>query len=291
MFVKAAPMIFVCLWATGFIGARLGMPHSEPGTFLSLRFALAFALLTAICLALRAPWPGLRPALRAIGIGALMHGFYLGSVFWVIEHGMPAGVSAVVVGLQPLITALIAGWWLKEHISRLHWLGLALGIAGVVMVLYPGLDLGDDGLSVAKVLIALVGTLSVSVATVFQKRYGSDTDLRTGTALQYCGGFIPVFILALFTESGSIDWTGEMVLAMGWSIVVLSFFAIFLLMWLIEKGTVAKVSSLMFLVPAVAALMAYFLFDETLMPLQLIGMLLCALAVALANYVTKPAQS
>jgi len=282
MFAKLAPVIFVCLWATGFIGARYGMPHSEPGTFLSLRFASAFALLTIIAIVLRAPWPGRSIAIRSVVIGFLIHGSYLGPVFWVIDQGMPAGVSAVVVGLQPLLTAVLAGWLLQETITVRHWVGLAVGITGVAMVLYPGLDLNNSGVNATTVLVSLLGMVSASIGTILQKRLGSDVDLRSGTALQYLGAFLPVFALALFSESGAIDWTGEMILAMVWSVLVLSLFAIFLLMWLIREGSVAQVSSLFFLVPAVAALMAYGLFGEELVPIQLGGMILCAGAVALA---------
>jgi drug/metabolite transporter (DMT)-like permease len=290
MFAKAAPIIFVCLWATGFVGARMGMPHSEPGTFLSLRFACAFVLLTLIAMVVRAPWPGTRNAFKSIAIGFLIHGTYLGSVFWVIDRGMPAGVSAVVVGLQPLFTALLAGWWLKEAITIKHWIGLVLGVTGVYMVLHPGIDLADTGVNALTISVSLFGMLSVTLGTVLQKILGNSVDLRSGTALQYLGAFIPVFALALFSETGSIDWTGEMTLAMVWSILVLSLVAIFLLMWLIREGSVAKVSSLFFLVPAVAALMSYYLFGETLNVLQLAGMALCALAVALVA-TRKPKQA
>lgn len=289
MFARTAPVIFVCLWATGFVGARMGMPHSEPGTFLALRFAIAFVLLTLIVLAVRAPWPGTKTAFKSIAIGFLIHGTYLGPVFWVIDQGMPAGVSAVVVGLQPLFTAFLAGWWLKETITSRHWGGLVLGMTGVFFVLYPGIDLADSGVNTLTICVALIGMLSVTVGTVFQKSLGSDIDLRAGTALQYLGAFVPVFVLALISETGSIDWTGEMILAMTWSIFVLSLFAIFLLMWLIREGSVAKVSSLFFLVPAVAALMSYFLFGEKLDTIQLAGMVLCALAVAMVAR-TRPAD-
>ncbi len=282
MFARAAPIIFVCLWATGFVGARMGMPHSEPGTFLSLRFAIAFVLLTLIVLIIRAPWPGTSNGLKSIAIGFLIHGSYLGPVFWVIDQGMPAGVTAVVVGLQPLFTALLAGWWLKEVITPRHWVGLILGMAGVCLVLYPGIDLANSGVNVVTICVSLMGMLSVTLGTVLQKSLGAKIDLRSGTALQYLGAFIPVFILALVSETGAIDWTGEMILAMTWSIIVLSLFAIFLLMWLIREGSVAKVSSLFFLVPAVAALMSYVLFGETFNEVQLVGMVLCAAAVALA---------
>ena len=283
MFAKAAPLVFVCLWATGFIGARLGMPHSEPGTFLAIRFAAAFGLLAMIALAMRAPWPGMRIALHSVLVGMLIHGVYLGSVFWAVDRGMPAGISAVVVGLQPLLTALLAGWWLKEVITGRHWFGLAVGIAGVALVLAPKFDIADSGITAITVSVCVLGMVSATLGTVLQKKFGGQTDLRSGTALQYLGAFIPVGLLAFTSETGEIDWTNEMIVAMVWAIFVLSIVAIFLLMWLIREGSVAKVSSLFFLVPAVATVMAYFLFDEQLVPTQLFGMVLCAAAVALAS--------
>lgn len=283
MLARFAPALFVCLWATGFIGARMGMPYAEPGTFLSIRFVIAFSLLAVIATVFRAPWPGARNALSAILIGALMHGFYLGGVFWAINQGMPAGVSAVVVGLQPLLTAIIAGWWLKETITRGHWLGLALGLLGVAIVLYPKLDISNSGITPFTIGASLLAVSSISMGTILQKRLGATQDIRSGTALQYLGGFIPVFILSITSETRVIEWSGEAIFAMAWLVIVLSFLATFLLMWLIQHGSVAKVSSLFFLVPAVSSLMAYFLFDERLIPLQLFGMALCAVAVALAT--------
>ena len=268
----------------------MGMPHSEPGTFLSLRFAVAFVLLTMIALVARAPWPGLNLAFKSVVIGFLIHGGYLGPVFWAIDQGMPAGVTAVVVGLQPLFTALLAGWWLQETITLKHWVGLLLGIVGDSLVLYPGIDLTDSGVNSVTICVSLVGMGSATLGTVLQKAWGSNTDLPSGNALQYLGAVVPVFALALFSESGEISWTGEMVLAMTWSIFVLSLFAIFLLMWLIREGSVSQVSSLFFLVPAVAALISYFLFGERLDVVQLGGMVLCAIAVALAAR-KKPSMS
>lgn len=277
-----APYVFVLLWATGFVGARLGMPHSEPGTFLSIRFASAFVLLALAALFFRAPWPKGRASLHALVIGFLIHGVYLGGVFWAIDRGMPAGVAAIIVGLQPLLTALLAGWFLGETISPKHWLGIAFGIAGVALVILPSLDLTGSGITTITVSVAFVAMVAVTLGTIYQKAAGTQMDLRSGTALQYLGAFLPVFLLAWFTETGEIDWNGEMIVAMVWATIVLSVGAIFLLMWLIRQGSVAQLSTLFFLVPAVAALMAYGLFGEALAPLQIIGMVLCGIAVALA---------
>lgn len=284
MLVRIAPFVFVCLWATGFIGARLGLPYSEAGTFLSLRFALAFVLLSLIAAIFKAPWPGFRSAYHSVLVGFFIHGSYLGPIFWVIDQGMPAGVSAVIVGLQPLVVAFIAAIWLNEIITPRHWVGLVLGVLGVYLVLYPGMDIANSGVNTTTILVALVGMLAASIGTVLQKSIGATTDLRAGTALQYLGAFIPVFILALASETGQIDWTLEMTFAMVWSIFILSFIAIFLLMWLIQEGSVSKVASLFFLVPAVTSIIAYFMFGDRLIPIQLAGIVLSAAAVGLVAH-------
>lgn len=278
----AAPLVFVCLWATGFVGAQLGMPYSEPGTFLAIRFGTACILLATVATLVGAKWPKGTDALHAIAIGFLIHGGYLGSVFWSIDRGMPAGVAAVIVGLQPLLTAILSGWWLRETITGRHWLGIALGMAGVALVIGPGFDLTSSGITTATVTVCLTGMISVTLGTLYQKAKGGEMDIRSSTSLQYLGAFVPVFLLSAITETQEIDWTLEMIVAMLWAIVVLSVGAIFLLMRLIRQGSVAKLSTLFFLVPAVATLMSFGLFGETLSATQIGGMVLCAVAVALA---------
>ena len=279
---RLAPPLFVLLWASGFVGARAGMPHAEPGTFLAMRFAIAFALLGAIAVLLRAPWPTGRDAAGTVVVGALVHGLYLGGVFWAVREGMPAGVVAVVVGLQPLLTALLAGWWLGEPVGVRHRVGLALGLLGVTLVLAPKLDVAGSGIGPATIAAALLATAAITVGTVLQKRLGATVDLRAGTALQYLGALLPVGLLML-SETRQVEWTGQLWFALAWLVLVLSLAAVFLLMWLIRHGSVARVSMLFFLVPGVAALMAWALFGETLGPWQLLGMALSAVAVWLAS--------
>ncbi len=278
----AAPGAFVLLWATGFIGARAGMPHAEPGTFLAMRFALAFALMGALAALSGAPWPRGRMALGTMAVGALVHGLYLGGVFWAIRHGMPAGVAALIVGLQPVLTVALAGGWLGERAGGRQWAGLALGVAGVVLVLWPKLDVAGSGIDAATVAACAFACLSVSLGTVLQKRIGAGIDLRSGTALQYVGALVPVGVLAL-SETRRVAWTGELVFALAWLTLVLSLGAVFLLMWLIREGSVARVSSLFFLVPGVAALLAWAFYGEALGPVQIGGMAMTALAVRLGD--------
>ncbi|EFL88036.1 DMT family permease [Ahrensia sp. R2A130] len=283
-----APIVFVWLWGTGFVGARLGMPYSEPGTFLTIRFSIACLLLLALAFAMRAKWPDRATILWCVAIGFALHGIYLGGVFWAIDGGMSAGVAAVVVGLQPLLTAVLSGFLLGEVITRRHWLGLAVGIAGVVLVLSPGLDLSAPGITVATVAACAIGMVAATLGTLGQKRFAGGVDLRVATALQYAGATIPVALLMAFTETREVKWSGEMIVALVWSIFVLSFGAVFLLMWLINRGSVAKVSTLLYAVPAVAAFMAWLLFDEALTPIQLVGMALCAVGVALGARAASP---
>ncbi|MEE9376340.1 MAG: DMT family transporter [Rhizobiaceae bacterium] len=288
MMVKLAPVVFVCLWATGFIGARMGMPYAEPGVFLSIRFSIVVGLLVGISFIFHAPWPRKQEALQSILIGMLIHGFYLGGIFWAIDRGMPAGISAVVVGLQPLVTTFLAGWWLKEPITPSHLVSLALGSVGVFLVLLPKLDIANSGITAATIAVSFIAMLSISLGTVLQKKFATNIDLRTGTVFQYVGGLIPVFLLSLTLEIGEIQWSGELIFAMFWAVIVLSLFAVFLLMWLIREGSLTKVSSLFFMVPTVSSIMAYFLYDERLIPLQMFGMALCAIAVTLASHKIAP---
>jgi drug/metabolite transporter (DMT)-like permease len=282
--VIAAPVLFVLMWATGFIVARLSAPHADPLTFLSMRFPIAGALFAAIALALWAPWPGPRQAFHATVAGAFLHGGYLGPVYWAVAHGMPAGVSALIVGLQPLMTAVLAAWLVKERISLRHWLGLAIGILGVALVVSPMLQSGfAGGITPVTTAVNVLGALSISFGTVYQKRYATALHLASGGAWQYVGATLSVLFPALLLEEMRFDGSFDAWFALGWSVIVLSLGAITLLMLLIRLGDVGRVASLIFLVPGVAALMAYVLFGETLTPVQILGMAVCAGAVLIVT--------
>lgn len=280
---RFAPAIFVALWATGFIGARYAMPWAEPFSFLAARFAITVLVLAAIAIPLRARLIPARAAFDSAVAGVLMHGVYLGGVFWAIDHGMPAGLSALVIGLQPLLTAIAAGSLLGETVRPRHWAGLMVGLAGVVMVLWPKLATDNSGVTPATVAACFIAVLGMTAGTIWQKWTGGRTDLVTGTAWQYVGGAIPMVALALLLETGSYTLTGELVFAMVWLVLVLSVGAIFLLMFLIRRGAVSRVASLFYLVPGVTALLAWFLFGETLSPVQLAGMGVAAAGVWLAT--------
>lgn len=280
---RLAPALFVFLWATGFIGARYAMPWAEPFTFLATRFVITFAIMALLVATLRAKAVGRQAAVHAFIAGALMHGVYLGAVFWAIRNGMPSGLSALIVGLQPLITAIMAGLFIGEKITPRHWLGLTVGLAGVVMVLAPKLGVIGGGVTAATLAASFVSVLGMSAGTIWQKRFVSNVDLVTGTLWQYLGGSTLMILASFAFETQTYQITGELLFAMAWLVLVLSVGAIFLLMYLIREGEISKVASLFYLVPAVTAVLAWLLFGEELSAIQILGMAVAAAGVALAS--------
>jgi drug/metabolite transporter (DMT)-like permease len=280
---RLAPPLFVLIWATGFIVARLVAPHADPLTFLWVRYVLAIAVLAGVVLAVRAPWPksprGWRDALLA---GMLLHGFYLGGVFYAVKHGLPAGIAALIAGLQPLATGLLVGPFLGERVSRRRWLGIGVGFLGALLVLAPKLG-AADGFPALPVLVCAMGTASITVGTIWQKRTAARVDLRTNALVQYVGALAITLPLALLTEAGRFDMAPELWIGLAWAVFGLSIGAIGLLLVLIRRGAVAGVAALLYLVPPVSAVMAYGLFGETLSPVQIAGMAVAALGVALAS--------
>ena len=278
-----APGVFVFLWSTGFIGSRLTAPYAEPLSFLTIRFAIVACLLATGGLILKAPWPDRKTALHAMIAGGLIHGGYLGGVFWSIWKGMPAGVSALIVGLQPLMTAILAAPFLGERITWRHWAGLVVGIAGVALVVWPKLTLAGHGITPVTVFANVLATLSITVGSIYQKRHISRLDLRTGNAFQFLGAGIVVGIGALASEHFTITWNGDVIFGMAWLVFVLSIGAITLLYLMIRHGEVSRVAGLFYLVPAVTALIAFVLFGERLSAIQILGMAVCAGAVMLVT--------
>jgi drug/metabolite transporter (DMT)-like permease len=282
MLARLAPPLFVLIWATGFIVARFVAPYAEPLTFLLVRYLLAILVLGAIVVAVRAPWPRKgRDWGHALIAGVLLHGFYLGAVFWSVKHGLPAGISALVAGLQPLTTAVLARPLLKERVSPKRWLGIGIGFVGAALVVAP--KLGDGGVPPLPLFICLLGMLSITIGTIWQKRTGSSLDLRVNATIQYLGAAAVTLPLVLLLEEGQIAFTWPLIGAMAWAVLGLSIGAIGLLLFLIRQGAVVGVATLLYLVPPVAALMAFALFGESLSPVQMLGMGCAALGVALAS--------
>jgi drug/metabolite transporter (DMT)-like permease len=277
------PLVFVVLWSSGFIFAKLAGPYTEPLTFLALRFWIVAVILGVVALVMRTPWPARRDVAHAFVAGALLHGVYLGPVFWAIGQGMSAGISAVIVSMQPILTALLAPALLGERIERRQWLGLALGVAGVLLVLAPKVAAGSADARWDTVGLSLVALCGITAGNIYQKRFASGLDLRTGGTWQFAGGASLMTVGMLLLERGHIDPQPPLIIAMFGSIFVLSLGAITLLMLMIRRGAASQTAAWFFLVPPVTALMAFFLFGEHLVPLQLFGMVLACLAVALVT--------
>jgi len=280
IWVAAAPVLFVLLWSTGFIGARWGLPYAEPFTFLSVRFAIASALFALISVLSRASWPkSFREVRDAAVVGVLMNGTYLGGVFWAISQGTPAAITAIIVGAQPLLTAALAPTFLGERLNRVQWAGLFVGFAGLLLVVWKGTSIGpNSGLIVTG--IALIG---ITLGTFYQKRFATANNLRTASCIQQAAASAVLAILAFTFEDRTINWTGDFIFALSWLVIVLSIGTFSLLYILINRGNVSKVSSLFYLVPPFVAVDAWLLFGDSLEPRQIVGMIIAAAGVALVT--------
>ncbi|WP_295004529.1 DMT family transporter [uncultured Dechloromonas sp.] len=264
------PLLFVFLWSTGFIGAKYGLPYAEPLSFLLTRYGLVIALMLVIALATRAPWPERRSDWLHIGVsGILVHAVYLGGVFVAIKHGLSAGITALVVGMQPLLTGLGSGWLLGEKVTARQWGGLALGFVGVGMVVSGKLGDGALGPMLVPAVVALLG---ITAGTLYQKRYCPKFDLRSGSVIQFVPTAIATAVAVALFEDYRIDWNGHFLFALGWLVLVLSLGAISLLNLLIRSGSAVNVASLFYLTPPTTALIALVVFGETLTPTAVVGM-------------------
>lgn len=272
--------VFVLLWSTGFIGAKLGLPYAGPLTFLFARMVLVAAILLVVALISRAAWPrGVRTWVNVAIAGLLVHGGYLGGVFTSIHQGLSAGIVALIVGLQPLLTALVSVVILREKASRREWAGLLLGLVGVALVVSG--NVRTQGFNALGVVLAITALLSLTAGTLYQKRFGAGIDFRTAGVIQYTATGLAFLPLAALTESMDITWTGEFVFALSWLVLVLSIGAVSLLYYLIKRGRATEVSSLFYLTPPATAVMAYLLFGETLTWTAMLGMVVAVVGVAL----------
>ena len=271
------PFLFVFLWSTGFIGAKFGLPYAEPLSFLLTRYGLVIALMTVLALVTRAPWPEKARDWLHIGVsGVLVHAVYLGGVFVAIKHGLPAGVTALVVGMQPLLTAFGAGWLLGEKVSARQWGGLGLGFVGVGMVVSG--KLGDGALG-PMLIPAVVALLGITAGTLYQKRYCPKFDLRTGSIIQFVPTALVTAIAVAIFENYRIEWNGQFIFALGWLVLVLSLGAITLLNLLIRSGSAVNVATLFYLTPPTTALIAFFVFGENLSLTAALGMVVAVSGV------------
>ena len=277
-----APWLFVALWSTGFVGAKYCLPYAGPFTFLFVRMQLAWVLLAGLAVAGRAIWPRRPREVAHLAVaGLLLHAGYLGGVFFAIDRGMPAGLASLIVGLQPVLTAVGARTLLRERIAWRQWLGLLLGFFGVALVV------GEQARGAREQLISpsafaaiVVALLATTAGTLYQKRFGGGADLTATAAIQYFAAGALLVPLAV-AEGLRIDWTLPFVLAMAWLLLALSLGAMLLLLALIRRHAVSRVASLLYLVPPATALEAYLLFGERLGPPALVGMVVAASGVAL----------
>ena len=288
--IATAPALFVLLWSTGFIGARLGLPYIEPLTFLAVRMVLAVLIMAAIALAGGAGWPSTNEVGHSLVAGSLVHGLGLGGVFTAISQGVPAGISALIVGLQPIVTSTLANRFMGEKVTPLQWIGLALGLVGVLLVLHDrSILLAGSVLGWVASFLSLMG---LTLGTLYQKQYCGGIDWRAGILIQYIGVGILFTLGAFAFESREINWTGELIFAMAWLVLVLSIAAVGLLYWLIRRSAATGFASLFYLVPVVTVFFAYILFDERLDSISILGMVVCASGVALVNRgVARPIEA
>jgi drug/metabolite transporter (DMT)-like permease len=277
---RAAPAVFVVLWSTGFIATKYVLHNAEPLTYLAIRMALVVVLMAMIAAIARPRWPDRAGIAHSVVAGILVHGFYLGGTAVAISHSIPAGLSALIPGLQPILTSTIANRWLGERVTPLQWGGLLLGLGGVVLILHDRPMGGEAGWGW---LASGVSLVSITLGTLYQRRYCGQIDWRAGNLVQYIA--VTVFFAAgawLF-ETNVVHWTAEFVLGLVWLAVVLSIGSIGLLYWLIRRSAATSVASLFYLVPAVTAVMAYALFGERLDNIAIAGMVACAAAVFVVN--------
>lgn len=280
--IYAAPALFVVLWASGFVGAKFGMPYVEPLTFLTLRMGAVVFLLAILAFITRPTWPDLAGFKHSIVAGLLVHGFYLGGVFISIDRRLPAGLSALVVSLQPVLTSTIANRYLGERVVARQWLGLALGIGGVYLVVADKTVAGEA--TAIGWIAALCALIAITVGTLYQKRFGGGIDWRAALIIQYSSAGVLFAVGSLLFENQRIEWTIELIGALAWLVLVLSLGAVWLLYFLIRRTAATRVTSLFYLTPAATALMAWALLGEHLGMLALIGMAVCVVGVFLVNW-------
>jgi drug/metabolite transporter (DMT)-like permease len=279
--IRAMPWVFVLIWSTGFVVARFGMPHGGPFTFLSWRYALSVLAFSVWILVSRAAWPrSPRQFLHLAVTGTLMHAGYLGGVWAAVKAGLGAGTAALIVGLQPVLTALWVSWRGSEHrVSARQWLGLALGLAGLVLVVWHKLGFGE--VTPVNLVMALVALASITAGTLYQKHFVRPCDVRTANTVQLLAAFAVTMPLAWWLEPEALDWHPELIGAMAWSVLVLTLGGSSLLYLLIQRGAATRVSSLMYLVPPCTAVLAWALFGEALSGGVGAGVVLTAIGVGL----------
>jgi drug/metabolite transporter (DMT)-like permease len=281
---RYAPALFVFLWSTGFIGAKYIVPYAEPFTFLTIRYVLAAAVLFAIAYAFKQPLKLNKEQFKAsFAVGMLLHVIYIGGVFYAVSLGVSAGISAVIVSIQPVLVSLLAVPLLGERLRWVQVVGLFLGVVGIALLLLPKVFQGDytASTSLVGIFICVIALLGTSGGYLVQKKMGSDIPFLSGTGAQYAISAIAFAVLSFATEEQIIEWVPAFLFGLAWIVLMLSIASIVLLYGMLRTGSASKVSSLYYLVPPVAAIQAYFLFGEVIGFVGIIGMALAAIGVLL----------
>lgn len=287
LFLRFVPMLFTLLWSSGWIVAGYSALYADALTFLVVRYACAALAITALALAMGAPWPrGRRAILDCVVTGVLIHAAYLGGVWWAVRHGLPTGISGLIAGLQPILTALFAPMLVGERITPVRWLGILAGFVGIALVLQPKL-VGVEPAVLWAVLIPVAvnvaGMFAVTFGSFYQKARVVTADLRTVTAVQYVAAFVVTLPFAFALEPMRIEWNLTMALVLAWSVLALSLGGVGLYLLMIRRGEISRVSTFLYLVPALVAIEAWVLFGEALTPIQILGMAVTILGVVLAS--------
>ncbi len=283
---RLAPAIFVLLWSTGWVMAKYAAIYADPLTFLVLRYILAGVLFAGFCFVSGARWPKDRSlAGHAIVSGMFLHGFYLGAVWWAVGQGVPAAISGIIAGLQPLMTASVAPFLVGERLSPMQKLGLVLGFIGIAIAVVPKVLALDSASAIPAfpVLVNVIGMASVTYGTIYQKRYLQTGDIRSTATLQYIGALIVTWPAAYLREDMRVDWGIELFATLAWGVLGVSMGAVVLLLYLIGRGQVSKAASLIYLVPPLAAIEAFLFFGEALTPPMIVGTVIAVLGVYLTN--------
>lgn len=282
LIAKWAPAAFVLLWSTGFIGAKYGLPYSEPVTFLWIRFAVVAVMLGVIVAITRPVFPREPAVWGHIAVtGLLLHSLYLGGVFIAIDAGIDSGISALIIGVQPLMVAVLVGPLLGESLTRRQWAGFILGLGGLVLVLSKTFEIGR--LPIDGLVANIVALLALVAGQLYQKRFVPAVDIRAGTLIQFSAALVFSFVYARLFEAGEVDWHPDFLFALGWLCIVLSLGAMSLLWYLIRHGASSKTASLFYLVPVGTAILGYLIFDEVLTLTQMLGIALTVAGVAIIN--------
>ena len=296
LFVRLSPLIFVLIWSTGFIAAKYSMQNADPFVFLCLRMALTTLALIPILYLFGATLPRkLSPYRHDMVTGVLLHCCYLGFVFWPIKEGMPSGIVAIIIGIQPILTMVLASVYIGESFTLKKLIGLAIGFVGVAIVILGKYGLGlidDDGLGLIPIGMCLIGLLSASSSVIYQKKFCDQSHLLTGVLMQYVAATIATALFALLLgENWQVVWSPSFAIALTWQVFGLSIGGVVLLMSIIKLGEASRISSMFYLVPPLVVVEAHYLFGETLSPISIAGMALCVMGVYFVNRPTQKASS